>query len=99
MINSCPSNGIESSPRVRRLHFRGRIESRQEVLEADMLQRIAESGRLMLGFGELLARVGGGLSAVSYAEFAQDGTDVVVDGSLANEQGVGNVGVAVTAGQ
>ena len=57
------------------------------------------SGRLMLPFGEVLARVGGGLRAVLYAEFAQDGADMVVDGSLADEKGVGNVGIAVTAGE
>lgn len=57
------------------------------------------SGRLMLPFGEVLARVGGGLRAVMYAEFAQDGADMVVDGSLADEKGVGNVGITVTAGE
>ena len=43
-----------------------------------------------------LACMGGSLSTVLHAEFAQNGVNVVIDRSLADEQPVGDLGVAVT---
>jgi hypothetical protein len=51
------------------------------------------------GFDRPLARVSGGLSAVLRAEFVQNRVDVVVHRSLADEQSVGDRGVAVPDGQ
>jgi len=51
------------------------------------------------GFDRPLARIGGSLSSVLRAEFVQNGVNVVIDGPLADEQPVGDLGVAMTNSQ